>query len=628
MGAPETLPTSTAAAAAAPKPASRRWARLGALVLALGAAPFLLSPPGFLSLSAPAAALTPAQLDAALKAAACEQPDAVLPQGLNASAVVEGEKDQIVTWLSDAVKVPTEIFDVMGPVGDDPRWDVFYKWSEYLEKAFPLVHQHLTRTRVQEHALIFEWQGSDASLKPLLLMGHSDVVPVLPATRGLWTHDPYGGEYDGEKIWGRGSTDDKSGTVGALASVELLLRQGTFQPTRTLILSFGSDEETGGKVGAKNLAAWILEKYGPDSMAMIVDEGSGISQVFGDWFGLPAVGEKGYLDVEVKVETLGGHSSIPPPHTGIGLISLLLAEIERTPHKPVLKAESPLVGLVSCAANAAGAPKDLRALINKLNKSIEKGRPDKDILKRLRDWWVTGSAEQGVLPPGMGKALVSTTQAVDIINGGVKVNALPEVVTAYVNHRIDISSSVAELQKRLIHTLGPLAEQYGLDFEAFGEAVDTSVFARDEACHGRRADHAKHGKHGKPKHAGKLTIGEAFNSSLDPAPVSPYTVDSSAWRLLAGTSRGVFATRPESYRSAEEAAKELQFAPFLSTGNTDTKHYWALSKNIYRFAYMFIGASGMNNIHTVDEFNDADSFVEQVRWFANFIVNVDESREI
>lgn len=180
-----------------------------------------------------------------------------------------------------------------------------------LEKAFPLVHQHLTRTRVEEHALIFEWQGSDASLKPLLLMGHSDVVPVLPATRGLWTHDPFGGEFDGEKIWGRGSTDDKSGTIGALASVELLLKSGKFQPTRTLILSFGSDEETGGKVGAKNLAKWILEKYGPDSMAMIVDEGSGISPLYGGWFGLPAVGEKGYLDVEVKVETLGGHSSVP-----------------------------------------------------------------------------------------------------------------------------------------------------------------------------------------------------------------------------------------------------------------------------------------------------------------------------
>jgi Gly-Xaa carboxypeptidase len=46
----------------------------------------------------------------------------------------------------------------------------------------------------------------------------TDVVPVLNATRGLWTHDPFGGEYDPEtdRIWGRGSMDDKSGTIGAL----------------------------------------------------------------------------------------------------------------------------------------------------------------------------------------------------------------------------------------------------------------------------------------------------------------------------------------------------------------------------------------------------------------------------
>ena len=46
----------------------------------------------------------------------------------------------------------------------------------------------------------------------------TDVVPVLEATRGMWTHDPYGGEYDEKTglIWGRGSSDDKSGTIGAL----------------------------------------------------------------------------------------------------------------------------------------------------------------------------------------------------------------------------------------------------------------------------------------------------------------------------------------------------------------------------------------------------------------------------
>lgn len=41
-----------------------------------------------------------------------------------------------------------------------------------LEKAFPLTHEHLTRTRVMTHALVYEWKGSDESLKPLLLTAH------------------------------------------------------------------------------------------------------------------------------------------------------------------------------------------------------------------------------------------------------------------------------------------------------------------------------------------------------------------------------------------------------------------------------------------------------------------------
>ena len=80
----------------------------------------------------------------------------------------------------------------------------------------------------------------------------------------MWTHDPYGGEYDEKTglIWGRGSSDDKSGTIGALyvrhgvmirvlmfrAAIELLLESGKFTPARTVILALGMDEETGGKV--------------------------------------------------------------------------------------------------------------------------------------------------------------------------------------------------------------------------------------------------------------------------------------------------------------------------------------------------------------------------------------------
>jgi Gly-Xaa carboxypeptidase len=74
--------------------------------------------------------------------------------------------------------------------------------------------------------------------------------------------------------------------------------------------------------------------------------------------------------------------------------------------------------------------KSLRKAVFDLEDSLtsKKGKVDKKALEKVLDWWVEGSVKEGVLPPGLGKAMVSTTQAVDIINGGVKVNALVRAV--------------------------------------------------------------------------------------------------------------------------------------------------------------------------------------------------------
>lgn len=64
------------------------------------------------------------------KVKACDQAPYLMPKSFDASEVVKDQKDRIVTWLSDAVKVPTEIFDVMGEIGEDKRWEVFYEFAD------------------------------------------------------------------------------------------------------------------------------------------------------------------------------------------------------------------------------------------------------------------------------------------------------------------------------------------------------------------------------------------------------------------------------------------------------------------------------------------------------------------
>jgi hypothetical protein len=73
--------------------------------------------------------LSPSTIETVNKTAACAQAEPIYPS-LNVSSFVDGEKDQIVSWLADAVKIPTEMFDVMGPIGEDARWDIFYKFAE------------------------------------------------------------------------------------------------------------------------------------------------------------------------------------------------------------------------------------------------------------------------------------------------------------------------------------------------------------------------------------------------------------------------------------------------------------------------------------------------------------------
>ena len=55
--------------------------------------------------------------------------------------IIGGEhfREKIAKLLSEAVRIPTEVGDDMGHVGDDVQWEVFYKFSTFLRENFPRV---------------------------------------------------------------------------------------------------------------------------------------------------------------------------------------------------------------------------------------------------------------------------------------------------------------------------------------------------------------------------------------------------------------------------------------------------------------------------------------------------------
>ncbi|KAF8437233.1 hypothetical protein L210DRAFT_3682609 [Boletus edulis BED1] len=490
-----------------------------------------------------------------------------------------------VDWLSGAVQIPTESYDQMDPIGIDPRWEKFSVFHDYLAKAFPLVHATLELTKVNTYGLIYVWKGSDTTLKPLLLAGHQDVVPVEPTTYDTWTYPPFSGHFDGNLIWGRGSMDDKSGLIGILSAMETMLAN-SYQPSRTVVLASGFDEESGGNFGAQTLASTLLEMFGENGYAMLVDEGGGYGEQHGRVIATPAIAEKGKANVMIEVTTPGGHSSLPPPHTSIGLLAAFLVAFERNPFDPHLIRGSPVYKNYQCVARyAPGLPDSLR----------------KDIIDAEYSDKALQSVEEELFRDTRIKNLVGTTQAIDLVTGGVKVNALPERAYAVINHRISVESSVAATLNHDASLVEPLAKEYNLSYTAFDDHMDGEMI---------------------PSGLGKVTLSTVFEARLEPAPITPTEEDAGPYQVLSGSIKAAY----NSHRGIS-GDDHIIVSPGVMSGNTDTKFYWKLTSHIFRYGHMagVVGGTAPPGIHTVNEAIAASSFVEIIRFFTTLILNVDES---
>jgi len=61
-------------------------------------------------------------------------------------------------------------------------------------------------------------------------------------------------------------------------------------------------------------------------------------------------------------------------------------------------------------------------------------------------------------------------------------------------------------------------------------------------------------------------------------------------------------------------------APSLLTGNTDTRHYWGLSDNIYRFSPINLHISEVGMFHGVNERISAVALTQMVEYYETFIM--------
>ncbi|KAF3072711.1 hypothetical protein CFAM422_005060 [Trichoderma lentiforme] len=515
--------------------------------------------------------------------------------GLYSSHDLFSSKEALETLVErhqPLVKIDSICYDDLGDFDTDDRWKPFDEIPNVLEKNYPLIYDRAWIETVNRFGLVYTIEGSDTSLAPILLTAHQDVVPVENETLSEWDYPPFDAVYDKESgyLYGRGASDDKSAITALMTAMESLLSQENYEPRRTVIFAFGFDEECSGFRGAASISQHLEERYGKNGIAVILDEGGAGLQKVGDvLYALPAVYEKGYLDVWFDLEVTGGHSSTPTPHTSIGMMSEIVISLESNPFVPKIIPDGPIHQGLICFTRYS--PYALPALTGYIN------------------WGLLDNAAKLLAQTQREtQYFIQTSQAVNWIAGGQKINSLPEFTTLGVNHRFAPQDSIGSIQHRIVGLVQKVVHKYNLTLHAFEGDEDYDAYL-DFIGQTRVPRGGGTNATWEPIYNGKLVLEGRKRS--DVTRQSP--TQGNVWDVFAGTVRHTYA----------DQAGTVVPAPGAMTGNTDTRHYLNLSNNIYRWSPGSL--KSFSNIHGVNERLLMSEHVNMAKFYYDFIRNCDQA---
>jgi carboxypeptidase PM20D1 len=445
--------------------------------------------------------------------------------------VADLDKNKMAQRLARAVGFRTIAHEDMSPSDQE----AFLDFQKFLERAFPKVHAELKKEIVGDYSLLFTWQGKDEKELPILLAAHMDVVPAEAETLGDWRYPPFEGCLADGFIWGRGTLDDKVSLLGILEAVEKLLQEG-YMPRRTIYLAFGHDEEIGGHQGAAKIAD-MLHTRGV-TLAYVLDEGLTITEGMMPGVSKPVapigIAQKGCLSIELRVESEGGHSMMPPPQTAIGILSSAIHKLEQNRF-----------------------PARLEVPVRKMLETLAPEMPfgAKMVFSNL--WLFERLVKKKLAASPKTNALVRTTVAPTIMNAGVKENILATRARAVVNFRLLTGDSIDQVWHRVRETIN-----------------DPRV---------------------------KMIQREGIRS--EPSPVADM--------------------ESQGYINIKEAVcrvfPQALVVPGLVIAATDSRHYTALTHNIFHFLPVRLRSEDLQRIHGKDERISIEDYADVVRFYMQLI---------
>ena len=278
-------------------------------------------------------------------------------------------------------------------------------------------------------SLVTRIEGRDPDAPTLLLMGHTDVVPVNPEG---WTRDPFGGEVVDGVVWGRGAVDMLNLTSSMAVATRRLADSG-FRPDGTLVYLAVADEEALGTHGAKFLTENEADAVGAD---YVITESGGIPMPSPSGIKLPVVvGEKGTYWCILRVRGTPGHASMPF-RTDNALVKA--AEVVRriAEHRP----ETRIHDIWRQFVEGMDFPPELSEPLLRAEGFLE-----------LVEALPIGLARQA-------HACTHTTFAPTVMRAGTKTNVIPDFVELEIDIRTLPAQDGAEIQAMLRQALGDLAD--------------------------------------------------------------------------------------------------------------------------------------------------------------------------
>jgi len=192
--------------------------------------------------------------------------------------------------MNDAISLTRSLlrFDTINPPGRE-RDCAKFAAAMLEEWGFSVQLHEFSESRT---SVIARAGGNDRKA-PLCLTGHLDVVPLGARA---WTKDPFSGETDGDKLYGRGASDMKAGVAAILLAARNFSKKLSNTPGIVVVLTAA---EEGGCVGSAQLAqTQLLGKAG----AMVVGEPTS---------NYPLVGHKGSIKFHARFKGVSAHGSMP-----------------------------------------------------------------------------------------------------------------------------------------------------------------------------------------------------------------------------------------------------------------------------------------------------------------------------